>query len=285
VASDAIKHAAQSPTVLLLDQPNAFGPTQLALRTAGYEFAQTPLTPPFSHQIRSMLPNVDAVLLDVSTSGQDIMKAVQEFTSNLIIDGSRVRLICFSLVHRNARFVIELQKHGARYLRIEGFGLLLEALDLLLAEKAEFQRKGPCFRIVHRFSRGFCAPGEEIFAVKLAHGGDLFQLPFGLAERFVFNFVAQHRQVALDSKQIVSGLNDWFYREHAGNSGVRQFTKIRVATMKVVVQRIRKAMSSTFAKAQVHCDPFDVLRSFPAEGTRRVFYKLLADVHWDHPSQ
>jgi hypothetical protein len=50
----------------------------------------------------------------------------------------------------------------------------------------------------------------------------------------------------------------------------------------VLVQRIREAMASTFAKAQVNFDPCDVLRSWPAEGSTTVLYKLHADVHWDH---
>jgi hypothetical protein len=83
--------------------------------------------------------------------------------------------------------------------------------------------------------------------------------------------------------QIVSGLSgDWFYREHASNSGRRQVKKIRRATVKVLVQRIREAMASTFAKAHTRFDPCDVLRSWPAEGSTRVLYKLHADVHWDH---
>jgi len=198
--------------------------------------------------------------------------------------GTRARLLCFSTVHRNPHFVLGLQNCGVRYARISNPAMLLEAVELILAEVAQFENNRPRFQIVHRFSQGSCAPGEEISAIQLEHGGSHVQLPLALAQRFVFNYLAEHRQIALDSSQIASGLKGWFYREHAGNSGLRQVTRIRVATIKVLVQRIRRAMASAFAKVQVKRDPCDVLRSLPAEGSKRVLYKLLADVHWDHPS-
>jgi hypothetical protein len=160
--------------------------------------------------------------------------------------------------------------------------MLFEAIDLLLAELDELEKHGPCFQIVHRFSQGICTPGEEISAVLLAHAGNFLQLPLGLAERFVFDFLAQ-RRIAVDSLQIVSGLaGDWFYREHAANSGQRQVRKIRRPTIKVLAQRIRDAMSSTFGHSDLVFDPYDVLRSCPAVGSNRVLYKLCARVRWRH---
>jgi hypothetical protein len=233
--------------------------------------------------MRTLLPTVDIVLLDLTVSSHDVLNAVHELNAAIGICNVQPRLLCFSTAHRNPRFVLAVEKCSARYVRVSTPALLLEAIDLLLAEMNEIQRNGPCFRIIHRFSQGSCAPGEEISAVLLANGRNFFQLPLALAQRFVLDFLAQHRRIALDSLQIVSGLSgDWFYREHASNSGQRQVKKIRRATVKVLVQRIREAMASTFTKAQVKFDPCDVLRSWPAEGSRRVLYKLHADVHWDH---
>jgi len=283
MAIEAISPALGRPRVLIFAPLNGSDRIQRAVSAAGYEIVGGGLCRPSSPQLRSILFNVDVVLIDVTTSTQDILNAVQGLNSEAVICGGRARILCFSTAHRNPRFVLELEKRGARYSRINTPSMLLEAIDLLLAQEAEFQRSGPCFRIVHRFSRGYCcAPGEEISAIQLAHHGGIFQLPLPLAQRFVFNFVAEHRQTAMDSSQIVSGLSDWFYREHAGNSGVRQITRIRIATVKVLMQRIRGAMKSTFASAQVRWDPHDVLRSFPAEGTRRVLYRLRSDVQWDH---
>jgi hypothetical protein len=161
--------------------------------------------------------------------------------------------------------------------------MLLEAVDLLLSEMNNFERNGPCFQIIHRFSQGSCAPGEEISTILLAYNSNLYQLPLALSQRFVFDFLAQHRRIGMDSSQIVSGLSsDWFYRDHAANSGHRQLKKIRRPTVKVLVQRIREAMESAFAEAKVKVDPYEVLCSCLAEGSKRVLYKLHADVRWQH---
>ncbi|HET6844916.1 MAG TPA: hypothetical protein VFK06_25015 [Candidatus Angelobacter sp.] len=165
--------------------------------------------------------------------------------------------------------------------------MLVEALDLLVAELRHLQRHGPSFVISHRFAQdNFCVPGEEISAVELACDGNTFQLHLALAQRFVFDYLAHHRRIALDSLQIVSGLTgDWFYRDHAANSEHPQPKKILRPTVRVIVQRIRDAMEVAFAKAQVKLDPHDVLRSCPAEGSKRVLYKLCADVRWHHTSR
>jgi hypothetical protein len=152
-----------------------------------------------------------------------------------------------------------------------------------MTEIVMLERTGPCFEIVHRFTRGGrCAPGEEISAVLLASRARFYQLPIGLAQRFIFDLLAQ-RRLAVDSLQIVSGLSgSWFYKDHALNSGYRQPKKIRRATVKVLVQRIREAMASTFEEAHLRLDPKGVLRSCYAEGSKRVIYRLNANVHWHH---
>jgi hypothetical protein len=142
---------------------------------------------------------------------------------------------------------------------------------------------GPNFEIVHRFSTGVCTPGEEIAAILLRHGDAFFQLPLGLVDRLVFDLLAR-RRLAIDSLQIVSSLAaDWFYLEHAANSGHRQLRKVRQPTIKVSIQRIRDAMSAAFDTLQLKFDPHQVLRSCAAEGTNRVLYKLCAHVSWRHP--
>jgi hypothetical protein len=147
----------------------------------------------------------------------------------------------------------------------------------------ELEQSGPTFQIVHRFSQGSCAPGEEVSAILWAHNGDFRQLPLAMVERLVFELLAQRRRLALDSLQIVSALSgDWFFREHAANSGHKQLKRVRRATVKVIVQRIRDAMTSTFGKAHLGCDSRDVLRSCLAEGTNRVLYQLRARIVWDH---
>lgn len=266
-------------TLLCLSLPD---PILATLRASGYRIEATDLSSVIPQQLHSALSGQEIVLLDVTTGGQEIIDAVQRVRSAVCVLGAPSGMLCFSAAHRNPRFVLELEKRGARYVRISDPTVLLEAIDLLLLEISLLKRNGPCFRISHRFSQGACAPGEEIAGIELLGHRDLFQIPLALSGRFVFNLLAENRSIALDAFQIAAGLNGWFYREHGLNCGMRQTTKVRVATVKVLVQRIRRAMASTFAKAGLTCDPYDVLRSFPAEGSTRVLYKLRAEIRWEH---
>jgi hypothetical protein len=252
------------------------------LRAFGCPAERMLLSRPISLHARTLLAAVDIVLLDLTTSSHDVLETIRDLISAIGICTARPRLLCFSLAHRNPQFVLGAQKCGARYVRISNPEMLVEAIDLLVAEIREQERSGPCFHIVHRFSQGICAPGEEISAVLLESAGDFFQLALGLTERFVFDFVAQ-RRLAVDSLQIVSGLSgDRFYSQHAANSGHKQINRVRRPTIKVSAQRIRDGMSSAFGEAKVEFDPYQILRSCVAEGTNRVLYKLCAQIRWQH---
>lgn len=224
----------------------------------------------------------DVVLIDVSAGSESRIEAVRRARSAICMAGSTTSILCFSVNHRNPRFVLEVMKCGARYVRVGNPAMLVEAVEILLAETAQTLHSGPCFRIRHRFSLGSCAPGEEISVIELLQNGISFQLPLSLSSRLLFNYIAENRTLALDAFQIASGLNGWFYREHGLNGGVRQTAKVRVARVKVLVQRIRRAMAATFEKAALTCNAYDVLRSFPAEGSKRALYRLRADIRWDH---
>jgi hypothetical protein len=253
------------------------------IRAHGYGVMVTQVSRPVLTPLRTLLSGVDILLLDVTQSSRDVLDTIDVLNASVGIGGARPRLLCFSTAHRNPHFVIEIEKCGARYVRVSGSSILLEAIDLLLAEMNELQHNGLCFQIIHRFSQGSCAPGEEVSAALLVHHGEFFQLPLAVVERLVFDLLAQHRRIAMDSMQIVSSLSgDWFYRDHASNSGRKQVKKIRRAAVKVLVQRIREAIASTFAKAGLRSNPYDVLRSCPAEGTNRVLYRLHGDVRWHH---
>lgn len=230
-----------------------------------------------------LLSCADLVLLDVTTGNEGQIELVERLGYAIGIAGRARRILCFSSARRNAGFVLALQKAGARYARIGDTSMLVEAIDLFLAEIKECERSRPCFQITHRFSQGSCAAGEEIGAIKYFRNGDFFQLPLALSARFVLNCLAENQTLALDAFQIASVLSGgWFYRDHARNSGIRQPTKIRVATIKVLVQRIREAMAAVFAKAGVPHDPYEVLQSFRAEGSTRALYRLNATIKWNH---
>ncbi len=271
---------------LLICQPGAgASPWFEILGNQGYAVKEVPLLRPLSSHVRSLLSSVDIALLDLTTSSHDVLNTIYELNTAIGICNASPRLLAFSSAHRNPQFVLKVEKAGARYVRVAGSELLLDAIEALFAEMGDLESNGPSFEIVHRFARGNCClPGEEISAVVLPHAGKFFQLPLGLAQRFVFDLLAQ-RHVAVDSLQIVSALaSDRFFVEHAANSGQRQAKKIRRATVKVLIQRTRESLAATFAQARLKFDPSDVLRSCHAEGSKRVLYKLRASVRWRHIS-
>lgn len=250
-------------------------PAMLAdLRTHGYKVTEVALA-------HSSLPlfDVDVVLVDVTAMGFEFLSAVREISASMALCNPHGRLLCVSAASRNPRFVLGLEKCGARYVRIGNSALLIEAVELAVSEVRSIALTKPHFLIVHGFSQGSCAPGEAIGAVLADNGGQLAQLSLPLAQRFIFDFVAKNRGIAMDSLQITSGIRGgWFYRNHASNSGVRQTKRIRPATIKVLVQRIRDAM----VRAGIRFDPCIVLRAIPAEGSKRVLYRLDAEVDWLH---
>lgn len=65
--------------------------------------------------------------------------------------------------------------------------LVLEKLDLLLAEVALLHTVGPHFRIVHRFRKPGvpCGPGEEIACVHLMHRSREHVVPLSLTLRIL----------------------------------------------------------------------------------------------------
>jgi hypothetical protein len=275
-------HTSAKPRLLICDSGGASLWLEPVVKSRKYVLDFALLSRPIPLQLRALLSDVELVLLDLTTSSRDVLNTIQELTAAIGIGSPRPRLICVSSVPRNPQFVLRIQQSGAQYVRIANPEMLFEAIDLSVAELDDIETNGPCFQIVHRFSPGICTPGEEVSAVFLAHAGNFLQLPLGLAERFVFDFLAQ-RRIAVDSLQIVSGLfGDRFYSEHAANSGRRQVKRIRRATVKVLAQRIRDAMARTLGCAALSFDSYDILRSCPTEGTNRVLYKLCARVSWRH---
>jgi hypothetical protein len=269
--------------ILICEAPEVTESLLSALNSTGFDARASTLSHPISPLLRNFLPEVDVVLLDLTTKTNEVLPVIGELSSAIGVCRARPRLLSFSTVHRNPRFVLDAEKHGARYVRVENIPMLVEAIELFAAETNELERDGPFFQILHRYSQGTCAPGEEVSAVLLADHGEFRQLPLAVVERLLFDFLAQHRRIAMDSLQIVSGLNGgWFYREHAANSGHKQIKRLRRATVKVIIQRIRDSMTSTFGVAHLGFDSRNVLRSCLAEGTNRVLYRLDADVKWHH---
>ena len=255
------------------------------LRSRGYHLIDADLSRPTAAHVRVLLQAVDIVLLDVALADANTLAQIREVSAAIGLCDVKPRILCFSTLHCNARFVSDVEKCGARYARVSDAGTLVESIELLLFEMDRLRRSGPLVHILHRFAQGTrsdhftcgCAPGEEVAAVLLPQANQP-QLPLSLTERCIVDILASHRRVALDAAQIVGVLTaEWFYRDHACNSGVPQRIKVRVPTVKVSIGRIRAAVAVKLAEAHLEINAYDVVESVPVVGSNRVLYKLNAD--------
>jgi len=146
------------------------------------------------------------------------------------------------------------------------------------------------FRIWHRFRvpGTDCAAGEEVAACFLLLSALVFYLPLSLTLRLVFDFLARHRHVPLGASQIAASFQaEPFYREHGCNalkSGalIRRVSK---SSVRVYIERIRRALALSFREANLQIEPRDVLVSTETV-TNEVGYRLRCPVEWvhsDHP--
>jgi hypothetical protein len=164
--------------------------------------------------------------------------------------------------------------------------LVVEKVDLLLAELAELRSNGPHFRIVHRFrsQMAICAPGEEIFAVYFMHRGHEYLLRLPLALRMFFDYLARHLRLPQSAAQIEAGIRaDPFYTYHSTNvPGHRGFTRrIPRSFIRVYVERLRTALGNAFICGGLSTNPRDVLVS-EATVMNEKGYRLKASVEWMH---
>lgn len=268
----------RSDSLLCVNVPD---PILEALRQAGYRVIVEHTCVTLS--VRQPIGTGTHIVLINATKGRsDLLETLDAIRARLCLSGGEFRVLCYSTIPRNPRLALEIEKRGTRYVRIADSAMLVEWIELSSAEMAQFAQDGPCFRILHRSSQGTCAPGEEIVRIELVYRGKPFQLRLSLSQRLAFDLLARNRSTALDALQIASGLNGWFYRDHGKNGGTRYTTKVRVPTVKVITQRLRQTMAKCFAEAGLSADPYNVLRTFHAEGSKRALYRLHAHIQWDH---
>jgi hypothetical protein len=159
--------------------------------------------------------------------------------------------------------------------------LVIEEVDLLIAEATWTNARGPHFLVLHRWQKPGtdCLAGEEIAAVRFMSFGREFDLELPVGPLLVFDFVARHRWLPLNGSQIAAGLNrDPFCSQHGANAPTsrKQTRKFNHGVVKVYIERIREAMAVAFREAGVSLDPFLILISAPAG------YRLKATVDWLH---
>lgn len=160
---------------------------------------------------------------------------------------------------------------------------ILKAVDLLTAEISHLRAAGPHFRITYRF----CAPGtvghsagQEVFAIFLVHRGHEYQLRATLAQRIVFDYLANYCRVAQSARQIEFGIRtNQFYRAHAMNAtGLEGFTrKIPRSSITEHIRRVHTALGIVFREAGLGIAPHHVLVVQDTVGNEAL-YKLKATI-------
>jgi len=81
-----------------------------------------------STQMRALLSTANIVVVDFTTVTAGSLKLLDQLNAQIGITNLWPRLLCFSSVHRNPRFVLEAEKCGARYVRVENISVLVEAI-------------------------------------------------------------------------------------------------------------------------------------------------------------
>lgn len=163
---------------------------------------------------------------------------------------------------------------------------VLDKVDLLVAEISQLRTAGPHFCIVHRFripgSR--CLPGEEVFSVFLVYREREYHLRLSLALRILFDFLARHSRFPQSARQIELGIRaDEFYKRHARNATGQAAITRRIAhsTVRVLTERLKRALSLAFNEANLPIDPDKVLVSEKTVGIE-VLIQLKARCTWVH---
>lgn len=127
-------------------------------------------------------------------------------------------------------------------------------------------------------------PGEEIAAVYLIHRSAEFRLPLSLALRILFDFMARYRRLPQSAVQIAAAIgSDPFCTQHGTNAEcegklTRNFAP---ASIKVYIERLRRALDVVLQEAHLNLDPTVILRSEKTV-SNEVGYQLKASCEWLH---
>lgn len=168
----------------------------------------------------------------------------------------------------------------------DSLALIVEKVDLLIAEMKHLRLAGPHFLVVHRFRMPGtdCMPGEEIISVFLMYRGREYPLRLSLALRILFDYFAHHSRLPQSARQIELGIRaDDFYKRHAANATGRAVLTRRIprSAVRVYVKRLHRAFALAFQDAGMRVDPGNVLISKKTVGNE-VGYQLKASCDWAH---
>jgi hypothetical protein len=150
------------------------------------------------------------------------------------------------------------------------FESIREEIEVLVTERKELLAIGPQFKIVCRYGQGTdCQCAEEISWVLLLHRSHEYLLPLSGSLLSMFDYLSQHR-LPQSAEQIVRGM-----LQRGSNVNTKKMRTISRSSVKVYIERIRRALRVAFNEAQVKLDPYAVLRSEPTE-TNEIRYCLRA---------
>lgn len=163
----------------------------------------------------------------------------------------------------------------------------IRKVDLLVAEIAQLRASGPHFSILYRFRMPGSfdrLPGQEAYAVFVAYRGREYQLRLTLAQRIVFDYLANHRRLAQSARQIELGIrSDPFYKFHGKNANGHTVLMRRIprSSIKEHIRRLHQAIKVVFQEAEIGIDPRSVLLVQDTVGNE-VLYRLKATCSWTH---
>jgi len=163
---------------------------------------------------------------------------------------------------------------------------VVQKVDLVIAETAEFAQSGPRFRIVHRFWQPgtLCTPGEEIAAVFLVYHSREYTLRLSQAQRLFFDYLAHHSRYPQSATQIEAGIrSNLFYMKHASRVPLNDKLVRRIprSAVRVYIPRLRAALADAFKDAGLQIDPCAFVISRKTT-TKEVGYQLRATFEWIH---
>jgi hypothetical protein len=141
---------------------------------------------------------------------------------------------------------------------------VFDEVAYLLLKAANQRQAGITLHVVHRYSRhNRCSAGEDVAMVLIGVGLSKMQVPLGLSQRLLVDFLAQHPHRYYDAGQIAKGLATPFYRRHGENGGplARRSRSIHRASVKTYIGRIRDGLKLALAQAGLTVTPEVILRS------------------------
>lgn len=157
--------------------------------------------------------------------------------------------------------------------------LVIEEIDFLVAEAAEFAAAGPQFRVEYR-------AGELIRTAWFMHQTREYQLLLPTAVLILFDYLVRNRHVGKTATQIEASIREdplYVDRGRRTRPARRRPRAICRSSVKEYIKRVRKGLTLVFERAGVQMDPRKVLVSEPTVGNE-VLYRLHARIQWvEHP--